>query len=95
MFLRLCQTQYSRESINIVGVLDSCLVVIHLSFSDVFWHVDAIHAVGDIPPQGYQLLTVETDASHHLLVVGADDVSILYGAYALVEKFGVHFRLYG
>jgi hypothetical protein len=57
------------------------------------WHDNSMFV--DLSPQSYYLLTVKAMASQCLLVVGSDDVGVLYGAYALARKFGVYFRLYG
>jgi len=46
-------------------------------------------------PQQYCLLTVKRGRRRALLVVGGDEVGVLYGAYRLAEHLGVRFFLHG
>ncbi|MDR3699807.1 MAG: alpha-glucuronidase family glycosyl hydrolase [Candidatus Sulfopaludibacter sp.] len=48
------------------------------------WHLDATLA-----PDGYWLKTVLTGRSRYLVIAGADDRGVLYGAFALLRKIAL------
>ena len=51
--------------------------------------------IASLAPQQYRLVTVHRGRRRVLLVVGGDDVGVLYGAYRLAERLGVRFYLHG
>jgi hypothetical protein len=52
----------------------------------------ALEAMAALQPQEYLL---KKTGPNSLLIVGGDDVGVLYGAYAFAEKLGVRFYLHG
>ena len=48
-----------------------------------------------IREQSYFLTTTHHHGLTQLFAIGGDSTGVLYAAYAIAEKFGVRFRLYG
>ncbi len=51
-------------------------------------------SLDELGPQQYVLKTVSRGNRRVVLVVGGDDIGTLYGAYHLLEKFGIRFYLH-
>ena len=51
-------------------------------------------SIAKLGPQQYALKTVSQNNRRVVLVVGGDDIGTLYGAYHLLEKFGIRFYLH-
>ena len=47
---------------------------------------ESFHLVGDLPPEGYWLKTVQSEGLQYTVVAGGDARGVLYGAFALLRK---------
>ena len=51
--------------------------------------------IAALEPQQYIIKTVKIDSDKVLLIVGGDQMGMLYGTYAFIENLGVRFYLEG